>query len=311
VNHKEMPKVLAVAWSGGADSTALLLYLKTQGYAVCAWHVDHGWHASSQQQAKNLKTLAELWQIPFYTRKLTKPLRNIEAESRALRYEAFLSLAQETGCNNLALGHHADDQAETVCMRLLQGAGIAGCQGMNVYRQHQGLHIWRPLLHTSKHDMISFLQIQGVDWLEDLSNLDELIWRNKIRHQLFPRMLNKGVDAKQLFLRIQKQAVKLQDEIISQARAVEITKKEKQGSSFCNISWSQWVKQKTPIRAYLLQKMIGILYADGKVFGRRHIEAIEQWKEHGGNGWLNLSGCCMYKHAKDLQLCKGNKRLNE
>jgi hypothetical protein len=61
----------------------------------------------------------------------------------------------------------------------------------------------------------------------------------------------------------------------------------------------------------VLQKMIGILFADGKVFGRRHIQAIEQWKEHGGHGWLNLSGCCLYRLGEHLQLCQGNKSLRD
>jgi len=308
---KDMPKVLAVAWSGGADSTALLIHLKEKGYDVCAWHVDHGWRQESRQQADILKEQANHWNIPFYSRTLVKPLRNLEAESRALRYEAFMSMAKESACYHLALGHHADDQAETVCMRLLQGAGIAGCQGIKGYRKHQELHIWRPLIHIFKADIVLFLQFNQVNWIEDPSNQDTLIWRNKIRYQLFPLMQNKGVDPIHLFLRIQKQAVKLQRDVVLHASPIEISRQQKHGFFYCDVSWEQWVQQKSPVRVYLLQKMIGILFADGKVFGRRHIQAIEQWKEHGGHGWLNLSGCCLYKQGQYLQLCEGNKALRK
>jgi tRNA(Ile)-lysidine synthase len=146
-----MPKHLAVAWSGGADSTALILQLIAEGYAVSAWHINHNWHSGSTKVAIDLAEQAKVWDIPFYVLNTEKPKQNIEAEARLGRYAAFEALAKQTGCFDLALGHHADDQAETVCMRLLQGSGVAGCQGMKVHRKHGDLSIWRPILNVPRH----------------------------------------------------------------------------------------------------------------------------------------------------------------
>ncbi|MDQ6983472.1 MAG: tRNA lysidine(34) synthetase TilS, partial [Ghiorsea sp.] len=210
---KVLPNTLAVAWSGGADSTALLHYFKAEGYAVSAWHIDHGWSVLSAKQAVSLAQRAEAWGIPFYYKTLQKPKQNIEAESRQLRYAAFSDLADETQCFNLVLGHHLEDQAETVCMRLLQGAGVAGCQGIRRVRKQGNLFLHRPFLHIKKAKIKQYLHEQDIDWLEDPSNQDVRIWRNKIRHQLFPMMQSQGVDPVALFLRYQKQAIKVQHNI--------------------------------------------------------------------------------------------------
>lgn len=306
---QNIPQQVAVAWSGGLDSTALLLCLKEQGFEVQAWHVDHGWHEESAIMAESLAEQAEKWGIPFYLKCLTKPERNFESQARSGRYQAFAQLAQETGCFQLALAHQADDQAETVCMRMLQGAGVAGCRGMQVHRKRQLLHLWRPLLHIPRAKLMTYLQQQGASWLDDPSNEDLSLWRNKIRKRLFPLMRAGGVDPLALFLRWQQQAVKVHDQIVSLAETIKVEKISQANGEACRLDWESWCAAAPPVRAFLLQKMAGLLFAEGVVLGRRHILAIEQWREHGGNSWLNLSGCCLYRGGKDLHLCKGKLSL--
>ncbi|MBN4060511.1 tRNA lysidine(34) synthetase TilS [bacterium AH-315-I20] len=307
---KVLPNTLAVAWSGGADSTALLHYFKAEGYAVSAWHIDHGWSALSAKQVVPLAQRAEAWGIPFYCKTLQKPKQNIEAESRQLRYAAFSDLADETQCFNLVLGHHLEDQAETVCMRLLQGAGVAGCQGMRRVRKQGNLFLHRPFLHVKKAKIKQYLHAQDIDWLEDPSNQDVRIWRNKIRHQLFPMMQSQGVEPADLFLRYQKQAIKVQHNIEMLAGNHLIDVIDEAGRHGCRMGWQQWLAQSSSVRVYLLQKMIGILFADGKVLGRRHFKAIEQWRKHGANGWVSLSGCYLERQGESLKIFKGNQKLS-
>ena len=306
---KQMPKKVAVAWSGGADSTALLLYLRSQGYDVCAWYIDHGWFASSSKQTKILADRAQDWHIPFYTKTLVKPKRNIEAESRRLRYDAFVQLAEETQCFHLALGHHIEDQAETVCMRLLQGAGVSGCRGMKYVRQHQNIVLYRPFLHVYKVQIYQYLKAHDIGWLEDPSNQDMRIWRNKVRRQLFPKIESCGRDPVALFLRYQHQAERIQNTIKTLVEPCFFDVFSSQKERYVSVDWYQWYSQSSVIRVYILQKMIGILFADGKVLGRRHFQAIEQWKEHGSHGWVSLSGCYLQKQENKLKLFKGNKSL--
>ncbi len=309
--RQEMPQQIAVAWSGGADSTALLLRLLDEGYAVQAWHIDHGWHEDSMAVAQSLAGQAEEWGVPYYLRQIEKPQKNIESEARSGRYNAFEELAEQTGCFHLALGHHADDQAETVCMRMLQGAGVAGCQGMRGYRQRQNLHLWRPFLQVPRTDIEQYLTQKGLSWVSDPSNEDVALWRNKIRHKLFPAFESKGVSPLRLYSRWQKQAEKVQRQVVSLAQDIAVEKHVRNDAEICVIDWQQWCAQPAPVRAYLLQQMVGLLFAEGVVLGRRHILAIEQWRGHGGNSWLNLSGCCLYRVGKGLQLCKGKMSLRQ
>ena len=306
-----MPKQIAVAWSGGADSTALLGLLLDKGYQVQAWHVDHGWHDGSQQDALKLAELAKAWNIDFHVMSLKKPEKNLEAEARKSRYSCFELLSQKTGCYDLCLAHHADDQAETVYMRMLQGAGVAGCRGMRPQRKHGQLNIWRPLLDVSRSDIESYLQDRHVLWLQDPSNQDISLWRNKIRCKIFPRIEEVGINPQLLFLRWQKIATVVQQKIEHDAQEIAVSLDVNNNPRLSVIDWQSWRRQSAPVRAFLLQKMIDLLFADGRVFGRRHILAIEQWQEHGGNGWLNLSGCCLYRKGQDLQLCQGKLSLRD
>ncbi len=306
-----MPKQIAVAWSGGLDSTALVLLLQDAGFDIQLWHVDHGWSEQSGQIAAALAQQAKHWRLSFHLKQVHKAKSNIEAEARKYRYQAFMTLANETGCRHIVLGHHAEDQAETVCMRLLQGAGVAGCQGMKSVRSQQGLTLWRPLLSMSKERLKQFLICRQIEWHEDASNKDVTIWRNKIRHKLFPAIAARDIEPSTLFLRWQKQAERIQRQIEALAQHVVLQRWQQDAVAVCAMNWQDWCDQLLPVRVYLLQKMVAMLFADGSVLGRRHIHAIETWREQGGHGWLNLSGCCLYRHEQDLQLCQGKASLRK
>ena len=307
----KMPKQVAVAWSGGIDSTALVLLLRDAGFDVQLWHVDHGWSAQSGLVATALAQQAKARGLTFHLKTIAKAASNIEAEARHSRYQAFADLVKQTGCKHVVLGHHAEDQAETVCMRLLQGAGVAGCQGMKKSRQQQGVTFWRPLLGVHKNLLKQFLIYRQIEWHEDVSNQDITLWRNKIRHQLFPAMETHQVEPCDLFLRWQKQAERIQSEIEQLAQHVVVQRWCEGQTAVCAISWQVWCEQLPSVRVYLLQKMVGMLFADGSVLGRRHIKAIEAWRELGAHGWLNLSGCCLYRYEQDLQLCQGKVSLRK
>ncbi|MDQ6996444.1 MAG: tRNA lysidine(34) synthetase TilS, partial [Mariprofundus sp.] len=162
-----LPDTLAVGWSGGADSTALLLALKASGRKVHAWHIDHGWRTSSADEALALAEQAKQWNIPFISARLEPASKkNRENEARQGRYGQFQLWSREQAIGTLCLGHHRDDQAETVCMRLLQGAGAGGCRGMAAERRMGTMRIVRPLLHISGHALRQALQDLGMAWLD-------------------------------------------------------------------------------------------------------------------------------------------------
>jgi len=294
-----LPQTLAVGWSGGLDSTALLLCLHQQGFHVQAWHIDHAWHSHSAQDAHILGQQAQLWGIPFFSKRLHQASQtNREAEARKGRYESFQALALQTGIHDLALAHHADDQAETVCMRMLQGAGVMGMQGMRHQSYSYGLSIYRPFLHVRRSNLQQALQASGIAWLEDASNTDVRLWRNKIRLNLLPAMQACGVDAQQLWMRWQQQASRLSNIIEQGLEGMSIHMEE----GGCWVHYPAWDDLPQPMRVQMIQRMAATVLGAGKVLGRRHMTLIECWRQKGARAGLDLSGCRLSRQGEGLHL---------
>ncbi len=295
----DMPKSLAVGWSGGVDSTALLLGLQACGYEVQAWHIDHAWHENSSRDAVQLAAQASDWQIPFLSVRLdVADGRNREAVAREGRYRGFQALAEQTGQHHVALAHHADDQAETVCLRMLQGAGVMGLRGMNNVHAMYGLQLYRPLLHVSHQTMLAALHDAGVAYLDDASNQDVSLKRNKIRHLLFPAMAACGVDGRDFWARWRLQAKQVATHIERACDAVPL----KQYEGVCYVSWARWQDLALPVRVQILQRMYARLLGVGHVLGRRHLDAIEQWRLKGARGGLDLSKSRLSRKEGGLHL---------
>jgi len=294
-----LPKRLAVGFSGGVDSTALLLALHTLGHEVVAWHVDHGWHVDSGRDAERLSRQANVWRIEFHSAHVDAVSdSNREAVARKARYARFLRWAQTQDMHTLCLAHHLDDQVETVCMRMLQGAGVVGCMGMRPERTLEHLDILRPLLHVPKSELKEALIQADIGWLEDVSNRDTTLMRNHVRHHLFPYMRKKGVDPTDLFNRWQVQASKITVWLDAQADAIEI----QQSQDEISVLWNDWKNVSPPVRACVLQRMMAILFGEGSVLGRRHIELAEAWLNKYGRGGIDLCRCRLSHQGKRLHL---------
>ncbi len=184
---------LVVALSGGADSTLLLDLLSRfpdYNLHLVAAHLNHTLRgAESDADEEFCRSLATRYAIPFESRRvdvvrMAADLRlNLEDTGRRARI-GFLDEVRSTyGAAAVVLAHHADDQAETVLMRLLRGSGTSGLSGM-AYRNRRGY--LRPLLEISRSDIERYLIARGLEWREDASNNDTAYLRNRIRHQLLP-----------------------------------------------------------------------------------------------------------------------------
>lgn len=303
----QLPDRLAVGFSGGADSTALLLALCHAGHDVVAWHVDHGWHADSAKEADALRRQMDTWGIEFHSASICAvPDRNREAAARKARYAQFSIWSEMQEIRTLCLAHHRDDQAETVCMRMLQGAGVVGCAGMRPLRELDQLRMVRPLLQVPKTALKAALHQAGVSWLEDASNRDTTLMRNHIRHRLFPCMRKCGVDPLELFGRWQSQASRFAALIDAKASKVKI----KQEGGVISVPWNAWQKMSNPVRAHVLQRLMAALFGEGVVLGRRHINLAELWLQKGGRGGIDLSRCRLLHRGEDLQLSAAEVRLH-
>ena len=184
---------LVVALSGGADSVALLDILsRLHGYdlRLIATHLNHclrGAEADADQEFCRL--LAARYGISFEARRIDilkmagNSRLNIEDAGRRARIDLFDKISTNYRASTVVLAHHADDQAETVLMRLLRGSGMSGLSGM-AYRNGRGYI--RPLLDITRLEIEQYLRCCGLEWREDASNSDTAYLRNRIRHQLLP-----------------------------------------------------------------------------------------------------------------------------
>lgn len=180
-------EAVLVAVSGGADSVALLHALRALAgelrLRLSVAHLDHGLRADSAADAAFVEALARGGELPVSVERLAVPAGgSLEARAREARYAALRRQAARVGAARIALGHTADDQAETVLMRLLEGAGPRGLAGIPPVR---GPFI-RPLIETRRADIVAELRRAGLAWREDPSNRDPKFLRNRVRHELLP-----------------------------------------------------------------------------------------------------------------------------
>jgi tRNA(Ile)-lysidine synthase len=183
------PERLGIAVSGGPDSLALLL-LAAAAYpgAVEAATMDHGLRATSVAEAAFVASvcrdldlphaiLAPGWERP--------PKVNVQARARAARYEALSEWAAARGLSHVATGHHLDDQAETLLLRLGRGSGVGGLTGIRPSSQAPGpVPIIRPLLQWSRTELREIVAAAGIEAVDDPSNADPAFDRTRARAML-------------------------------------------------------------------------------------------------------------------------------
>ncbi len=180
-------ETVLVAVSGGADSVALLHLLLALAaelsLSLHVLHVDHGLRPDSGRDAAFVRDLAERLGVPADVARVTIPAgASLEAAARAERYAALDAHARRLDAHRIAVGHTVDDQAETVLMRMLAGAGVRGLAGIPAVRGR----VIRPLIETRRADLVALLEAAGLSWIEDPSNRDPRFLRNRIRHELLP-----------------------------------------------------------------------------------------------------------------------------
>jgi tRNA(Ile)-lysidine synthase len=187
---------LAVGYSGGADSTALLIACARRWPGqVVAFHVHHGLQAAGDDFEQHCRDTCAALVVPLYVQRVDARHaqgESPEAAARHARYKAFEALAQvnkaSTAIQSIAIAQHADDQVETLLLALSRGAGLSGLSAMPTCWQRDGLTYHRPLLAVSRADIRVWLSEQGASFIEDPSNLDERYTRNRIRARLMPAL---------------------------------------------------------------------------------------------------------------------------
>jgi tRNA(Ile)-lysidine synthase len=181
------PRRLLVGYSGGLDSSLLLaLCHDLEPSRTSAIHVDHGYAAESAEWQHHCRGVCSRLGVPLVVRELGLSAPVSEGAARSARYASFGSL---TGPGDLLLlAHHADDQAETVLLHVLQGRGVFG---MPASRPLGGGHLLRPFLPLSRRALADEARRLGIAWVEDAGNLDVSFDRNLLRQQVLPMLLGR------------------------------------------------------------------------------------------------------------------------
>ncbi|MBK7615789.1 MAG: tRNA lysidine(34) synthetase TilS [Vitreoscilla sp.] len=194
-------RVVAVAASGGRDSTALLhataRAAKALGLQVLALHVHHGLNSQAGAWAAHLQTQCARWRragwpVRCEVARLSgapEPGQSVEAWARVGRYAALARMATKGGATLVLLAHHRRDQAETVLLQALRGAGPVGLAAMPSAAHRQGLTWARPWLHMSSQAVDQYVTRFRLKHIKDDSNLDQRFDRNRLRHSLWPGLL--------------------------------------------------------------------------------------------------------------------------
>jgi tRNA(Ile)-lysidine synthase len=182
------PRVM-VAFSGGMDSTVLAHLLVKQRRKLGSLrlaHVDHGLQPASADWSRHCAQLARRWRVPLIQlrARIVRGKASPEAAARDARY-ALLAQAMEPG-EVLVTAQHRDDQAETLLLQLLRGAGVAGLAAMPVFAPFAPGYLARPLLAVAREDLEATARAARLRWIDDPSNANTRFSRNFVRHRLMP-----------------------------------------------------------------------------------------------------------------------------
>ncbi len=203
-------KRVLVAASGGADSTALAFALKELGCEIALAHVHHGIRGTSADaDARFAAALAKKLGAPFFLGEFDVPAEakksgeSLEMAARRARRGFLAATARREKIRFIATGHTADDQAETILMRIARGTGISGLAGIPYISKPNGVVFVRPLRDATRPQIVEFLKARHQAWREDESNAADFALRNRVRHEILPlleKRLNPSV--RQALLRL-------------------------------------------------------------------------------------------------------------
>ncbi len=211
--------IVAVALSGGRDSIALayaLKQLQTQAsFGLIAFILDHQLQTQSAQWRVFCEQWCTLHSIEFVSQPLQVQMQGdgVEAAARSARYKAFKQMAIKHKVHVLALGHHQDDQAETVLLQLARGTGLGGASAMPEMQLREGLLWWRPLLQTSRIEINEYVTAQNLEFIEDPSNANTDFRRNAIRLQVLPALEQAFPQTKKSLAQFAAHAAQAQNEL--------------------------------------------------------------------------------------------------
>jgi tRNA(Ile)-lysidine synthase len=287
---------------------------------VSAVHVHHGLSPNADAWASFCRRLCRQWKVPLTVRKVkvTRSGKGLEAAAREARYAVFRN--ERAGV--IALAHNLDDQAETVLMNLLRGAGLRGASGMQPVSRFGDKQLVRPLLGVSRREILQYAKDNRLEWIEDESNADESLTRNFVRLRLgplietrFPQWHRSLARAARLFARREAHAETLLRNYLkakglrapSEAKLVEMLKQLTSGGTRTRLEHDG-----VALRVYrgkVLQERKTKAFAPRPWQGERRLRLPELGGELRFSPGEGIDSSWMKKNRFEIRLRSGGERL--
>lgn len=315
---------IVVAVSGGPDSVALtrILVSLIKNYKI-SLHLAHLNHLLRGEEAEAdvvfVRSLAgqlglELTVEEIDVARIAKKERlSIQQAAREVRYDFLKRTAEKTGANRIALGHHLDDQVETILMRLIRGSGPEGLRGIPPKREiAPDLILIRPLIEISPAEIKQYLQEEKLFYRLDSSNLKRDYLRNKIRLDLLPGLLELNPDFKHTLLRISSLWERDNDylEEVAEKQLNKVILEGKEGEGRLNLS--RFNSLPTAIRSRIIRRILAETRGTRRGFSFQHVEDLLHLAEFGpAQGRLDLPGVVVKREYNVLKLGRREKKRGQ
>jgi tRNA(Ile)-lysidine synthase len=288
---------LVVAVSGGPDSLALLHLLSRRELHPAAnlvvGHLNHQLRPSAAADATFVAETAAAWGLECHTESVDvaglarRDGLSLEEAGRGARYQFLARLAHAVGAAHVAAGHNADDQAETVLMHFLRGAGLSGLRGMRPAGPLPGdpaITLLRPFLTTGRAEIEAYCQEHGLAPLTDASNTDTTYFRNRLRHELLPYLAGYNPVIRERLLHLAETAAADYDLLASQRLAAWPALVLDQGPGWLVLDLRRWQAMPLSLRRSTLRDTVWQLDPELRDVGFRTIEQARQVAESGQTG---------------------------
>lgn len=254
-------KTFVLAVSTGVDSMVMLqgfLNLKDKfSLNLNVAHYNHRMRKQSEVEEQFLKAYCQEKGISCFVERLEEEiLGNFQSFARTKRYEFFRKITHLVNADYLVLAHHADDNIETILMRIIRGSNLKGYAGMDAVMPFHNLLLIRPFLTTTKSELINYANLHRLKYYQDESNYDDVYTRNRIRKEIVPVLYNedKNVHLKfQEFSETLKEANKLLEEKVN-----SFLKKTQKGRDNVSFSLPEFLKLSHYLRIEVLFKILKV-----------------------------------------------------
>ena len=311
---------LVVAVSGGADSVALL-HILTRLQApwrltLSVAHLDHRLRSTSSDDAEFVRSLGAQWRLPSVVESRDVAAQcaqagwSLEDGARRVRYAFLLEVARRVSAGHIAIAQTADDQAETVLMRLLRGSGLAGLGAIPRERPLEDITVVRPLLEVWRHQVLAYVERWRLAYRQDPTNRQTRFLRNRIRHELLPlleRDYNPNVKAALTRLAWQSQS----DYAYVRGAAARQRRRIMKPLSphAVALAVAPFLRQPDALQRELIRQAIRQVQGDLTAIECRHgLEVMRLFRERPVGSQVDLPGGIRWRREADRVICEDTDR---